>query len=117
MHEGHDFPVRKLGQVQDIRMDEVEVPSVELQLGLKLLAHVAVVSEFVYQGRAVAVALELALTRLVKGIIERALRFVCCRWWFSLTVYLAHGLAVYHVQKGSVRMRKHDHLSASGGII
>lgn len=73
MHEGQDVDMRKLREIENIRVHEVELRVVEVPLGVELATHVPVVAELVHTRGALAVPLELAEAFLLEGRVVRPL--------------------------------------------
>lgn len=118
MHESQDIDVRKLREVKNIRVHEVEIRRVEVQLGVELSTNVPVMAQLVHQCGRLTVPLELAEPFFLKGRVVRPLRLVCRRGWLlNCRVDAALGLPVHNMEEGAVRPGESDHLAAAGGLV
>lgn len=116
VHERQHVDVAELRVEQDVRMHQVEVRRVEVQLLIEFLAHVPEVAQLVYQRRSLVVSLELAQSLLLERAVVRALRVVRRRG-DMLRVNLPLFLSIHDVHERPVGPRDGHQLPSPGDLL
>lgn len=81
MHESQDINVQKLREVKNIRVHEVKIRRVEVQLGVELSTHIPIMAQLIHQCGRLTVPLELAKPFFLKGHIIQPLQLMYRRGW------------------------------------